>query len=354
MSAHKRIVCDIDDTISFTLNRDWDNAIPNQKVIDKINDLYSQGWEIFLVTARGSLSCTTRNDADTKYRSQIEKWLNKHNVQYNSLSFNKYLASYYVDDKSLTPEQFIELDIKSLQNGWSGATVELREGKVFKTHKDSLDAAQWYDTAKHFFNVPKIYSLIGDTICMEYIKTTSDHVKMDALVDIIIQMKNIPVENSNFKHFEKYQERINKHLEWENTYEGFKKLNTIQSESMFSLLKNHCSFCHGDFTLENTILRDNVLFLIDPIYESTKICWSSYILDMSKMLYSLRRHGMMIEYNYFLYKCIKIMNNDYNVNAQILQWFEMTHIIRVYKYAPVSERTQLISMFEELYNKFSK
>ncbi len=33
---HKRIVCDIDDTISFCDNRDWQNAKPNLPVIQKL------------------------------------------------------------------------------------------------------------------------------------------------------------------------------------------------------------------------------------------------------------------------------------------------------------------------------
>ena len=37
---HKRIICDIDDTISITKNRDWENAEPIRNVIDKLNYLY--------------------------------------------------------------------------------------------------------------------------------------------------------------------------------------------------------------------------------------------------------------------------------------------------------------------------
>ena len=48
---NKRIVCDIDDTISFCTDRDWENAKPNLPVIQKLKQLYNDGWEIFLHTA---------------------------------------------------------------------------------------------------------------------------------------------------------------------------------------------------------------------------------------------------------------------------------------------------------------
>ena len=41
-TKYKTIVVDIDDTISFTYNRDFDNSVPNQQVIDKINNKYIQ------------------------------------------------------------------------------------------------------------------------------------------------------------------------------------------------------------------------------------------------------------------------------------------------------------------------
>ena len=82
---YKRIVFDIDDTISFTTNRDWENAKPNQPIIDKINKLFNDGWEIFLYTARGSI--TAPQNADKKYRTIIDTWMKNHNVSYHELIF---------------------------------------------------------------------------------------------------------------------------------------------------------------------------------------------------------------------------------------------------------------------------
>lgn len=350
---HKRIVCDIDDTISFTLNRDWENAVPNQPVIDKINQLYDMGWEIYLVTARGSISCKSREEAKEKYGAQIKKWLLKHGVKYHVLSFEKYLAAYYVDDKALTPEQFVDLEVKTLKDGWSGAHVELREGRVYKTHHDSIDAAAWYQKAKSFFDVPKIHTLIGNTICMEYIHETGDPVKMKTVLGIINDMKNLPSCIKKSNGFSYYISRIHKHLEYPETYERFKNWGNMADfmgecwSNLFDALRCQISFCHGDFTLENILVSGERHYLIDPIYEPNKDTWSSWLLDVSKMLYSLRRHDMFTEY-YYLYENVNSELPTLLVSNKILTWLEMSHIIRVYKYSPETERPKLREMYDSL------
>ena len=106
-TKYKTIVIDIDDTISFTYNRDFDNSVPNQPVIDRINELYDDGWNIILFTARGGKSCKTLEEKESKYRELTERWLVKHNVKYHTLMFGKPNADYYVDDKNISIEEFV-------------------------------------------------------------------------------------------------------------------------------------------------------------------------------------------------------------------------------------------------------
>lgn len=106
-TKYKTIVVDIDDTISFTYNRDFLNSEPNQPVIDKINELYDNGWNIILFTARGGKSCITLEEKELKYRDITEKWLQAHNVKYHKLIFGKPNADYYVDDKNISIDEFV-------------------------------------------------------------------------------------------------------------------------------------------------------------------------------------------------------------------------------------------------------
>lgn len=106
-TRYNTFVIDIDDTICFTTNRDFENSKPNSQVIDKINELYNKGWNIVLYTARGAKSCKTLEEKELKYRDVTERWLKNNNVKYNELVFGKMNADYYVDDKNMSIEEFI-------------------------------------------------------------------------------------------------------------------------------------------------------------------------------------------------------------------------------------------------------
>jgi len=106
-TIYHTIVIDIDDTICFTRNRDFNNSRPNDEVIEKINKLYDEGWKIILFTARGDKSCNTLEEKELKYREITEAWLNKNGVKYHKLMFGKPNADYYVDDKNISIEEFV-------------------------------------------------------------------------------------------------------------------------------------------------------------------------------------------------------------------------------------------------------
>lgn len=108
LSMHNNIIIvDFDDTLCLYKNADdlICSGEPNYDLINELNRLYILGYEIHIYTARGHLSCNSREDADYKYRNIIEKWLKNNNVMYNVLSFNKSLAIYYIDDKSIRPNE---------------------------------------------------------------------------------------------------------------------------------------------------------------------------------------------------------------------------------------------------------
>lgn len=351
MSNQKRIVCDIDDTISVTLNRDWEHAKPIQPVIDKINALFDQGWEIYLVTARGNLSCKTREEADHKYRAQIEKWLKEHGVKYTLLSFQKYLAAYYIDDKGLTPEEFVKLDIRNLQDGWSGATVELRDGRVYKTHPDSLRAGEWYKIARSFFNVPEIHSLIGQTLCMEYIQETTKVIKMPDIIELLKTMAYIPFVEEEYENFYgHYVQRLANHINLaKDNAPMFQDWLSCQTYEFNTFYNDNRSFCHGDLTLENILVKNDKMYLIDPIFENDRNTYSSWLLDATKFLYSLRLHNMMTEY-YWIYKSLR----GQGIATKYLKLMEASHCIRVYKYAPFEKKLKITQMYTDVMNEFNE
>ena len=322
----KTIICDIDDTISVTTTHDWQNAEPIWQTINKINKLYDEGWTIILMTARGQISCNGDfAKADEKYRAKMQAWLDRYGVKYHFLSFEKYLAAYYIDDKSLTPEEFHNLDIRQIKTGWSGAIVEKRGDRIYKTNPDSLDAAKWYNMASPLVNVPIVYNVIGNTIAMEFLQENGQRFKISELNEVI----DIFSMYKTYVPFSQYIQRMKAHC---NVHDMF--------WDIISLLQNHeqsfnkyNTFCHGDLSIQNIIQTDKGLYLIDPIWNENN--WSSYLLDISKMLHSYRKYNRMFEYQVFINTWIKK-----GISQRLLKLLEITQFIRVIKYIKNEQQKQ--------------
>lgn len=333
----KSIVVDIDDTLSFTLNRDWTNAVPNQPLIDKLNKMYDDGWDVFIVTARGNLSCSTREEAEEKYRPIIEKWMSDHGVKYTAISFQKILASYYIDDKGIKPDDFLAMNIEELKGGMSGALVEKRNNKVYKTDKNTQDVVAWYRIASKYFNTPKIDSVIGNTMCMEYISQTGEP-NVFAAVEILKKMKNIPTIKVSFKT---YQDRIADHLKINTMLTEEEKI-TVQTilENWKEEFEKEISFSHGDFSIDNLLNHNGVIYLIDPIFIDG--LYSSWLLDAGKLLHSLKRYNKLEEYEVVF---------DTLEKRKILKVSELTQWIRIWKYSDSTLKERCITEIKNLINE---
>jgi len=109
VSVEKTLVVDIDGTLcEQTLGgTDYALAGPRKDVITAINLAYVNGWKVVLYTARG-MSTLTAAAADRAYRLMTEEWLEDHEVMYQELRFGKPPATYYVDDKAMRPDEFVE------------------------------------------------------------------------------------------------------------------------------------------------------------------------------------------------------------------------------------------------------
>jgi len=319
----KTIICDIDDTLSTTTTHDWEFAEPIYPTINKLNKLYDMGWTIILITARGQVSCNGDfAKADEKYRTKIEEWLKKNGVKYHMLSFEKYLGAYYVDDKSLLPHEFAELDIREIKTGLSGAIVEKRGDRIYKTHKDSLNSAKWYSMAAPLINVPIVYNVIGDTIALEYLKDNGKKIKISDIVEIIDTFAMFP----SHVPFKVYIDRIKSHCEFNNDF--FEVIKML--EDNYQIFDNQRTFCHGDLSIENMIQTDKGLHLIDPIWDVNN--YSSYLLDIAKLMHSYRKYNRMFEYEVFVGNWVKR-----GIDRKSLLILEITQWIRVVKYLNTEE-----------------
>ena len=85
---------DIDGTLCTNTDGDYANAEPFKEICDRVNQLFEEGHQIQLYTARGA---TTRIDWRELTESQLEEW----NVSYHALYLGKPTADVYIDDKAI-------------------------------------------------------------------------------------------------------------------------------------------------------------------------------------------------------------------------------------------------------------
>ncbi len=329
MNFHKRIILDFDDTLAFAKNRDWMNARPNDRLIKKTNNLYDQGWRVDIYTARGSISCATREEAAAKYQPDMEKWLERNNVKYHSISFDKPLAAYYIDDKAMTPEEFLDVGIQKLEGGLSGADIYTDGKMVHKQDKNAHAVRAWYDSV-FGINVPLIDRVVGDTITMEYIEHDKQffknnmYIALGLIQDTLSSLRACPVPNDGLE-YKDYCYRIMDHAEASGQQQFIDVAKKITEYSL------NRSFSHGDFGITNMLFtKDQYLFLIDPIPN----VFGCSELDAAKFVASLYINKYPPHTRTTAFKAMAIYNN---INMEMLTNLVASEVIRVYKYHPNKE-----------------
>lgn len=102
-----RWVFDLDGTICDTeyelIDGVWTymSAKPREDIINNINRLYDMGEYIIVFTARGSL---IKREWKEITEAQLSSW----GLKYHELKFGKPGAEVYVDDRTITPADFVE------------------------------------------------------------------------------------------------------------------------------------------------------------------------------------------------------------------------------------------------------
>lgn len=117
----KRIIIDLDETLTLGSNGDYEHAIPNLAVIDILRTYKAKAYDIAIHTSRNMRT----------YEGQIGKinvhtlpvilnWLNKHDVPHDEVHVGKPWCGtegFYVDDRAIRPSEFLrfsEAEIKEL------------------------------------------------------------------------------------------------------------------------------------------------------------------------------------------------------------------------------------------------
>ena len=117
---YKRIVIDIDGTLSElnSSERSYSDVKPNLSVIEKLKEYKNQGFYIILLTSRQMR--TYKNNIGKIIANTIPillEWLKRYDIPYDEIYVGKPWCGYngfYVDDKTIRPEEFLNLTLKEI------------------------------------------------------------------------------------------------------------------------------------------------------------------------------------------------------------------------------------------------
>jgi len=109
----KKLIVDLDGTITLANTTNYDEVLPNVELIEKLRTYQQEGFEITIATARnmrtydGNVGKINANTLPV-----ILTWLKRHNVPYDEIIVGKPWCGYegfYIDDRAIRPSEFIAL-----------------------------------------------------------------------------------------------------------------------------------------------------------------------------------------------------------------------------------------------------
>lgn len=115
----KRLVFDLDNTLTIEGTGDYENVQPRMEIVAKLKEYHAQGFEIIINTAR---NMRTYNNSVGKITANtlpvILNWLEKHNIPYDEIHVAKPWCGnegFYIDDKAIRPSELKDLSYEQIQ-----------------------------------------------------------------------------------------------------------------------------------------------------------------------------------------------------------------------------------------------
>jgi capsule biosynthesis phosphatase len=110
MENKKRLIVDIDNTITVTEKGDYKNSKAIQPTIDMLKKYKAEGFEIVLFSSRNMRTYEANvGKINIHTLPNIIEWLNKHDVPYDELYVGKPWCGFdgfYIDDSAVRPSEF--------------------------------------------------------------------------------------------------------------------------------------------------------------------------------------------------------------------------------------------------------
>lgn len=358
-----KAVFDIDETICSAVNRDYVNAAPKEDVIKKINHLHDDlGFEISLYTSRGMVSCHgDLNWIKEKNEKILVEWLKKNNVHYDTLIFGKPIADFYVDDKGISLNDFINNDYEVLKGG-SGKSV-FKLGNMVKkeiaSSGDLIGFQCWQIDNKGYCKTPKVSSYLYNAVYMEYIKghTLKDELSRDDFCNIIYTIDDFSKVKYDSFNLDRQLTILRNNFGIDKYINPMISFCEKELKKYESFLNDNASFSHGDMTLSNIIHNDldNEIYFIDSRYFRDS---SSYLLDYAKLKMSM--DGYEYKFNLSCNKPKKKLKKEFikvleiKGILKIVTLLELMYVLRLFRYKNNDEREIVKKFAEKVLKKYEK
>ena len=114
----KRLIVDLDDTISITLEGDYINSNPIIEMINKLKEYKNEGFEIVINSSRNMRTYESNVGKINIYTlPNIIDWLWKFDVPFDEVYVGKPWCGFdgfYIDDKSIRPSEFVKYSYKEI------------------------------------------------------------------------------------------------------------------------------------------------------------------------------------------------------------------------------------------------
>ena len=131
----KRLIVDLDNTISYTIEGDYVNSKPIEQTINMLRKYHDEGWEIVINSSRNMRTYEANVGKINIYTlPNIISWLNKYNVPYDEIIVGKPWCGYdgfYIDDKAIRPSEFHSMNEKEIH-------------KLLEKEKSYIESLVWF------------------------------------------------------------------------------------------------------------------------------------------------------------------------------------------------------------------
>lgn len=116
----KRLIVDLDDTVSITIKGDYINSSPIPEIIAKLKEYKEEGFEIVINSSRNMRTYESNLGKINIYTlPNIIDWLRKHDVPFDEVYVGKPWCGFdgfYIDDKSIRPSEFLKYSYNEIQD----------------------------------------------------------------------------------------------------------------------------------------------------------------------------------------------------------------------------------------------